>query len=70
MIYYGLLKGTELVEKGKKYSVFTHWSKVAFKFIKTYFLKLGILDGIDGLKISYLQSLYVDETYQTLKNKS
>ncbi|MET7035220.1 glycosyltransferase family 2 protein [Elizabethkingia miricola] len=70
MIYYGLLKGTELVEKGKKYSVFTRWSKVAFKFIKTYFLKLGILDGIDGLKISYLQSLYVDETYQTLKNKS
>ncbi|WP_278552758.1 glycosyltransferase family 2 protein [Elizabethkingia bruuniana] len=70
MMYYGLLKGTELIEKGKKYSVFTHWSKVAFKFIKTYFLKLGILDGIDGLKISYLQSLYVDETYQTLKNKS
>ncbi|KUY19416.1 glycosyl transferase [Elizabethkingia miricola] len=70
MIYYGLLKGTELVEKGKKYSVFTRWSRVAFKFIKTYFLKLGILDGIDGLKISYLQSLYVDETYQTLKNKS
>lgn len=70
MIYYGLLKGTELVEKGKKYSVSTRWSKVAFKFIKTYFLKLGILDGIDGLKISYLQSLYVDETYQTLKNKS
>lgn len=70
MMYYGLLKGTELIEKGKKYSVFTRWSKVAFKFIKTYFLKLGILDGIDGLKISYLQSLYVDETYQTLKNKS
>ncbi|PUB33442.1 glycosyltransferase involved in cell wall biosynthesis [Elizabethkingia sp. YR214] len=70
MMYYGLLKGTELIEKGKKYSAFTHWSKVAFKFIKTYFLKLGILDGIDGLKISYLQSLYVNETYQTLKNKS
>ena len=70
MMYYGLLKGTELIEKGKKYSVFTHWSKVTFKFIKTYFLKLGLLDGIDGLKISYLQSLYVDETYQTLKNKS
>ncbi|OPC02169.1 glycosyl transferase [Elizabethkingia ursingii] len=70
MMYYGLLKGTELIEKGKKYSAFTRWSKVAFKFIKTYFLKLGLLDGIDGLKISYLQSLYVDETYQTLKNKS
>ncbi|MGL6039448.1 MAG: glycosyltransferase family 2 protein [Soonwooa sp.] len=70
MLYYGLLKGNELHEKGKKYSSITHWSKVFFKFIKTYFLKLGILDGIDGLKISYLQSLYVNETYITLKNKS
>ncbi|MDR6546847.1 glycosyltransferase involved in cell wall biosynthesis [Chryseobacterium rhizosphaerae] len=69
MLYYGALKGSELTDKGKKYSVITHWSKVAFKFTKTYFLKLGILDGINGLKISYLQSLYVDETYRNLKNK-
>lgn len=69
MKHYGQLKGEELYEKGKKYSVFTHWSKVAFKFIKTYFLKLGFLDGVDGFKISYLQSLYVDSTYETLKFK-
>ena len=68
MLYYGMLKGTELAEKGKKYSFLTHWSKVVFKFFKTYFLKLGFLDGKDGLKISYLQSLYVDATYKTLKN--
>ena len=67
MLYYGLLKGSELAGKGKKYSIITHWGKVAFKFVKTYFLKLGFLDGIDGLKISYLQSLYVNETYRTLK---
>ena len=69
MLYYGFLKGTELAEKGKKYSIFTHWSKVFFKFIKTYFLKLGILDGINGAKISYLQSLYVNETYRELSKK-
>lgn len=69
MLHYGLLKGSELAGKGKKYSIFAHWSKVAFKFIKTYFLKLGFLDGINGLKISYLQSLYVNETYQSLKNQ-
>ena len=69
MLYYGSLKGSELADKGKKYSIITHWSKVAFKFIKTYFFKLGFLDGVDGLKISYLQSLYVDETYRNLKNK-
>lgn len=69
MLYYGLLKGRELADKGKKYSPISHWSKVTFKFVKTYFLKLGFLDGVDGMKISYLQSLYVDETYKSLKNK-
>lgn len=68
MLYYGALKGSELVDKGKKYSIVGHWTKVAFKFIKTYILKLGFLDGLDGFKISYLQSLYVSETYKTLKN--
>ncbi len=67
MIYYGKLKGEELHLKGKKYSFFVHWSKVVFKFIKTYFLKLGFLDGMNGLNISFLQSLYVYETYESLK---
>ena len=67
MIYYGQLKGLELSQKGKKYSFFTKWSKTIFKFIKTYILKLGVLDGINGLKISYLQSLYVYETYESLR---
>ena len=66
MLHYGQLKGAELKIKGKKYSLLKHWSKVAFKFIKTYILKLGFLDGKDGFKISYLQSLYVNETYKTL----
>lgn len=68
MLYYGLLKGSEMAAKGKKYSIITHWGKVTFKFLKTYFLKLGFLDGINGLKISYLQSLYVNETYRNLKS--
>lgn len=68
MLSYGRFKGQELFEKGKTYSVFTQWSKTIFKFIKTYLLKLGFLDGINGLKISYLQSLYVYETYEALNN--
>lgn len=70
MLSYGSLKGAELAEKGRKYSVLTHYAKVVFKFFKTYFLKLGFLDGLDGLKISYLQSLYVHETFQTLKKQN
>jgi len=70
MLSYGNLKGQELQLKGKKYSFIVQWSKVIFKFFKTYILKLGILDGINGLKISYLQSLYVYETYRTLQIKN
>lgn len=70
MLSYGKLKGQELQLKGQKYSVIIQWSKVIFKFFKTYFLKLGFLDGINGIKISYLQSLYVFETYRALKIKS
>ncbi|MFC4165285.1 glycosyltransferase family 2 protein [Epilithonimonas zeae] len=68
MLSYGRLKGQELQLKGEKYNFIKQWSKVIFKFFKTYFLKIGILDGINGLKISYLQSLYVYETYRTLKH--
>ena len=55
-------------ETGKKYLIAVHYIKVIFKFVKTYILKLGILDGVDGLRISYLQSLYVNETYRTLRD--
>ena len=68
MLYYGRLKGEELGDTGKRYSIAVHYIKVIFKFVKTYFLKLGILDGVDGLRISYLQSLYVNETYRTLRD--
>jgi glycosyltransferase involved in cell wall biosynthesis len=67
MIHYGILKGQELALKGKKYSRMIQWMKTAFKFFKTYILRLGILDGKEGIQLSYLQSLSVFETYQSLK---
>ena len=70
MLHYGNLKGIELAEKGKTYSMFTQWSKTVFKFFKTYFLKLGFLDGKNGLNISFLQSLYVYQTYKSLKQNT
>jgi glycosyltransferase involved in cell wall biosynthesis len=68
MISYGVLKGKELFLKGKKYSFFTHWSKTVFKFFKTYILRLGILDGVSGIILCYLQTLSVHHTYISLKN--
>ncbi len=69
MLHYGELKGQELFNKGKKFSVFTQYLKSAFKFFKTYFLRLGFLDGKEGLQLSVLQTLSVFETYESLKKE-
>ena len=69
MIHYGVLKGQELFNKGKKFSVFIQYLKSAFKFFKTYFLRLGFLDGKGGLQLSVLQTLSVFETYESLKKE-
>ena len=69
MIHYGELKVKELFEKGKKYSFFTQMAKTAFKFFKSYILKLGILDGKDGFELCKLQTLSVYETYESLKRE-
>lgn len=67
MIHYGVLKGQELTAKGKKFNLLTQYSKTLFKFFKAYILRLGILDGKEGYQLSYLQSLSVFETYESLK---
>ncbi len=69
MIHYGNLKGQELFDKGKKFSVLTQYLKSAFKFFKTYFLRLGFLDGKEGFQLSVLQTLSVFETYESLKKE-
>ncbi|MCS3530701.1 glycosyltransferase family 2 protein [Chryseobacterium sp. JUb7] len=69
MIHYGVLKGQELAARGKKFSVVTQYSKTTFKFFKAYILRLGILDGKEGYQLSYLQSLSVFETYESLKKE-
>jgi len=70
MIHYGVLKGQELAAKGKKFNPITQYSKTAFKFFKAYILRLGIFDGKEGYQLSYLQSLSVFETYESLKEQN
>jgi hypothetical protein len=67
MIQYGQLKAQDLLKKGSKYNLLVHWSKTCFRFFKSYIVQLGVLDGINGLKICYLQSVSVYETYCYLK---
>lgn len=70
MLHYGELKGQELFDKGKKYSLITQWAKTIFKFFKSYILKLGFLDGSDGFTLCKLQTLSVYATYESLKKLS
>lgn len=69
MIHYGVLKGQELFDKRRKYSAFAQYAKSFFKFFKTYFLRLGFLDGKEGFQLAALQTLSVFETYQSLKKE-
>lgn len=69
MVHYGILKGQELANKGKKFTTITQYTKTAFKFFKAYILRLGILDGKEGYQLSYLQALSVYETYESLKKE-
>lgn len=67
MIHYGKLKGEEIFLKGQRFNVLKQYLKTALKFLKSYIFKLGILDCKQGFQLSYLQSLSVFETYQSLK---
>jgi len=70
MVHYGVLKGQELSQKGKKYSILTQYSKTVFKFFKGYVLRLGFLDGKFGFILNKLQALSVWETYESLKREN
>lgn len=69
MLLYSKLKSEELYRKGKRHHFVVQWAKTLFRFFQTYILKLGVLDGKNGLMVSYLQSLYVYKTYDYLKKQ-
>ncbi|KFC18716.1 glycosyltransferase family 2 protein [Chryseobacterium sp. FH1] len=70
MIHYGTLKGMELAQKGKKYSIMAQYSKTGFRFFKGYILRLGFLDGKFGYILNKLQAISVWETYESLKREN
>jgi len=65
MIYYGRLKAQELYNKGKK-PFFYYYIKSIYKFLYTYIIRLGFLDGKKGIIICYLNSLSVWVRYREL----
>ncbi len=67
MIYYGQLKAKELFLKGIKPNAFHFIVKPAYKFLHSYLIRLGILDGKKGIIICYLNALSVFVRFQELK---
>ena len=50
------------------------WAQLLFEppwtFIRTYFLQLGFLDGLEGLIIAYMASVYTFLKYAKARNMS
>lgn len=69
VIHYSQLKAKDLHEKQIRYQKVKQLSKSGFNFFKTYFLKLGILDGKKGITLSYLSALSSFKTYEFLKEE-
>jgi len=71
---YANLAAQELFKKGKKATLFKLWISPIARFIKTFFIKKGILDGKIGWKISCRNAYLVHQKYrilqQLLKNKT
>ncbi|AUS03981.1 glycosyltransferase family 2 protein [Pseudotamlana carrageenivorans] len=67
MQHYANLKALELYNKGNKPNFYHFYIRPCFKFIMNYVLRLGFLDGKEGLNICYLSAYGVYYRYQELK---
>lgn len=65
--YFGKIAAQEAHKKGIRVNQVKLIFKVIIQFIKSYFLKLGIFDGLTGLKISYRSAYATLRKYQLLR---
>ena len=65
---YYTLHAKKMIHDGKSASIYKLLISPTFKFIKTYFLQLGFLDGKAGYQISKISAFAVKLKYQKLRN--
>ncbi len=65
--YFGDIAAKELRARGKSVSSFMITAKVVTQFVKSYFIKLGFLDGATGFTISRLSAYATYRKYIKLK---
>ncbi len=70
MVYYGKLKAKELFLKGSKPNIILYYLKSIYKFLYSYLLRLGILDGKKGIVICYLNALSIHARHAELRRIS
>ncbi len=64
---YSYLHARKMVKEGKKASFVKLFISPMFKFIRTYFLQLGFLDGYAGFTIAKISAKAVQLKYKKLK---
>lgn len=67
MLSYGRLRAKEAYANGKRWTLFSQYFRPAWRFLYSYTVRLGILDGKKGIIICYLNALGVYERYRKLK---
>lgn len=55
---YTTLAAEEVVARGKRVGMRRLLADPAWTFVRTYFVQAGFLDGVEGLAIAYMASLY------------
>jgi glycosyltransferase involved in cell wall biosynthesis len=67
---YTTLAAEEIVTRGKKPDFARMLLDPPWTFFRTYVLKLGVLDGLEGLTIAYMAALYTFVKYSKARNMS
>lgn len=67
MLTYGKLKAREKYQSGFRPTFAHRYGHAAYNFLYQYLVRLGILDGMRGIVICYLNALSVRERYQELR---
>ncbi len=67
MLVYGRMKAKEGIQKGKRFNFLLLLAKPAFTFVYNYIFRFGILDGIKGITVCYLNALGDWERYLELR---
>ena len=67
MLKYGQMKAKEALLKKKRFNILLLLIKPSYTFLYNYIIRLGLFDGIKGIKVCYLNALCDWEKYITLR---